>query len=154
MNKQGNFKGIFIVMILSLAIAFFWDNSSFIKNSAHSILDPTVGVLLNWNITWGMTIIILFISVIMTLAQKYGTDQETLREMKKEQKTLQEEIKKYKEHPQKNDGVAEKANGVYSQDDENKHETDDLYRNSVNLILQMVYGFFYSSRRSKILWIS
>lgn len=101
MNKRGSFKGIFIVMIISLMIAFFWDNSSFIKNSAHSILDPTVGLLLNWNITWGMTIIILFISVIMTLAQKYGTDQETLREMKKEQKTLQEEIKKYKEHPQK-----------------------------------------------------
>ena len=101
MNKEGSFKGIFIVMIISLMIAFFWDNSSFIKNSAHSILDPTVGVLLNWNITWGMVIIVLFISVIMTLAQKYATDQETLREMKKEQKSLQEEIKKYKEHPEK-----------------------------------------------------
>ena len=101
MNKEGSFKGIFIVMIISLMIAFLWNNSSFIKNSAHSILDPTVGFLLNWNMTWGMIIIVFVISVMMTLTQKYATDQETLREMKKEQKSLQGEMKKYKEHPEK-----------------------------------------------------
>lgn len=100
-GKEGSFKGIFIVMSLSLLIAFLWDNFSFIKNTAHLILDPSVGFLLNWNLTLGMTLVILFVSLIMTLAQKYGTDQNTLREMKREQKTLQEEMKKYKEHPEK-----------------------------------------------------
>ncbi|MFH1311231.1 MAG: EMC3/TMCO1 family protein [Nanoarchaeota archaeon] len=101
MNKEGSFKGIFIVMIISLLIAFLWNNSSFIKNTAHSVLDPSVGLLLNWNITWGMAIIVLIISVATTLIQKYATDQKTLREMKKEQKSLQEEMKKYREHPEK-----------------------------------------------------
>jgi uncharacterized membrane protein (DUF106 family) len=103
-GKQGGFRGIFIVMIVSLLIAFFWDTLSFIKNGAHAILNPTAGVLLNWNLTWGMIIIVLIIAIFMTLIQKYATDQETqetLREMKKEQKALQEEMKKYREHPEK-----------------------------------------------------
>ena len=100
-GKQGSFKGIFIVMIISILIAFFWDSLSFMKSGAHAILNPTAGVLLNWNLTWGMTIIVLIIALFMTIIQKYATDQETLREMKKEQKALQEEMKKYREHPEK-----------------------------------------------------
>ncbi len=101
MNKEGSFKGIFIVMLIALMIAFFWESVSWIKNAAHAVLDPTVGILLNWNLTFGMTVIIILIAILMTLVQKYGTDQKTLREMKKEQKELQAEIKKVKEHPEK-----------------------------------------------------
>lgn len=100
-GKEGGFMGIFIVMFVSLAIASLWDKVPFIKNSAHLILNPTAGALLNWNITVGMGIIILIISLFMTLIQKYCTDQKTLREMKEEQKILQEEMKKYKNHPEK-----------------------------------------------------
>ena len=88
-------------MLASLVIAFFWDKIPTIKNTAHLILDPTAGALLNWNVTYGMILIILVISLFMTLFQKYATDQETLRELKKEQKILQEEMKKYREHPEK-----------------------------------------------------
>ena len=101
MNKEGSFRGIFIVMIISLLIAFFWDSSPFIKNTVHAILNPTAGTLLNLNLTWGMIILVFLITLAMTLIQKYGTDQETLRELKKEQKILQEEAKKYREHPEK-----------------------------------------------------
>lgn len=101
MNKEGSFKGIFIVMLIALMIAFFWESISWIRGAAHAILDPTAGILLNWNLTLGMTIIIILIAVIMTLVQKYATDQKTLREMKKEQKELQEEMKKVREHPEK-----------------------------------------------------
>jgi len=101
MDKEGSFKGIFIVLIISMLIAFFWDSLSFIKNLSSSILDPTAGALLNLNLTWGMFAIIFIISVFMTFVQKYATDQETLREMKKEQKILGEEMKKYREHPEK-----------------------------------------------------
>ncbi len=101
MNKEGGFRGIFIVMIASVMIALFWDSFSVIKNFVHMLLDPTAGVLLGWNLTIGMIFIIMVISLIMTLSQKYATDQKTLREMKKEQKELQEEMKKLKGNPEK-----------------------------------------------------
>ena len=101
MNKEGSFRGIFIVMIASVMIALFWDSFSVIKNFVHMLFDPTAGVLLGWNLTIGMIFIIMVISLIMTLSQKYATDQKTLREMKKEQKELQEEMKKLKGNPEK-----------------------------------------------------
>ncbi|MEX0919968.1 MAG: EMC3/TMCO1 family protein [Candidatus Pacearchaeota archaeon] len=101
MDKEGSFRGILIVMGIAMGIAFLWDRTSFIRETAHSILDPTAGALLGWDITWGMILIVFGIAFIMTLVQKYGTDQEALREMKKEQKEVQEEMKKLKDHPEK-----------------------------------------------------
>lgn len=100
-GKEGSFKPIFFVMLASLAIAFYWDKIPAIKNSVNYILEPTAGALLNFNLTWGMLILVFIVALITTLIQKYATDQETLRELKKEQKILQEEMKKYKEHPEK-----------------------------------------------------
>ena len=100
-NKEGSFKIIFVVMLLSLVIVGLWDKVPAIKDSVHAILNPTAGYLLNANVFWGMVVIVGIISLIMTLVQKYATDQETLRELKKEQKILQEEMKKYKDHPEK-----------------------------------------------------
>ena len=101
-NKEGSFKPIVFVMIVSMVIAFFWDKIPFIKDSVHAILNPSAGwLLLNLNITLGMLVIVFIISISTTLIQKYATDQEALRELKKEQKILQEEMKKYKEHPEK-----------------------------------------------------
>ena len=101
MNKEGSFRGIFIVMFISVMIALFWESFPVVKNFVHLILDPTAGVLLQGNLTMGMLFVVLIISLIMTLTQKYLTDQKTLREMKKEQKELQEEMKKLKENPEK-----------------------------------------------------
>lgn len=101
MDKEGSFKGIFIVMAIAMAIAFLWDQLSFIKDSVHLILDPTAGALLNWNLIWGMIVIIFVIVVIMTLFQKYGTDQEELKRMKKEQKEIQKEMKELRDQPEK-----------------------------------------------------
>jgi len=101
-RKEGSFKPIIFVMIASLAIVFFWDKIPFIKDSVHAVLDPSAGWLLeNLNIALGMLIIVFIISLFTTVIQKYATDQEALRELKKEQKILQEEMKKYKEHPEK-----------------------------------------------------
>ncbi|MFH1425284.1 MAG: EMC3/TMCO1 family protein [archaeon] len=95
------FKGLFIVMIVSFAIATFWNKVPIIKDTIHLILDPSAGHLLTWNATFGMILFSIIIALFLTLIQKYTTDQETLRELKKEQKLLQEEMKKYKEHPEK-----------------------------------------------------
>lgn len=98
---KGSFRGIFIVMAISFLIATFWNSVSWIRDLAHGILDPTLGSLLGWNLTGGMIVIVFVMALITTLTQKYGTDQETIREMKKEQKALQEEMKLVKEHPEK-----------------------------------------------------
>ena len=89
------------VLIFSMAIAAYWDRSPAISGFFHSILDPVFNPLLNWNIFWGMTVIVLFISVIMTFVQKYATDQEAMKEIKKRQKEIQKEMKEYREHPEK-----------------------------------------------------
>lgn len=99
--KQGSFKPVVFVMLASMVIAFFWDKILIIKNTAHTILNPTAGFLLNMNLTYGMLFIIFAISLIMTLLQKYATDQETIRELKAEQKQLQKDMKEFKEHPEK-----------------------------------------------------
>jgi uncharacterized membrane protein (DUF106 family) len=101
MNKEGSFIPVFVVMFISLLIAFTWDKIPIISNTMHLILDPTIGVLLNWNITFGMVVVIFMISIIMTLAQKYATDQETIREIKAEQKKLQKEMDEFKEDLEK-----------------------------------------------------
>lgn len=98
---EGSFKPIIIVMLISLVIASLWDRISVIKDSIHAILDPSAGALLLWDVSWGMTIIILVVTLIVTLAQKYATDQEALKELKKEQKAIQKQMKEFKEHPEK-----------------------------------------------------
>ncbi len=100
-GKEGSFAPIFIAMGISLLVAFLWDQVTFIKIWAGYILNPTAGMLLNWNLTWGMTIIVAVISLLITIVQKYATDQKTLKEMKNEQKRLNEEAKKFRDHPEK-----------------------------------------------------
>ena len=98
---EGSFTPIIIVMLVSLVIAGLWDKVSVIKNFIHAILDPTAGALLIWDVSWGMTFVILVITLVVTLAQKYATDQEALRELKKEQKDIQKQMKEFREHPEK-----------------------------------------------------
>jgi uncharacterized membrane protein (DUF106 family) len=93
-GKEGSYTWIFIIMLVSLAIASFWNSFPIIKNSVHSVLNPTAGAILKWNLTWGMAFLVFLISLFMTLVQKYTTDQKTIREMKEEQKKLQEQLKK------------------------------------------------------------
>jgi len=100
-GKEGSFKPLIFVMFVSFLIAGFWDKIPIIKDSVHSILNPSAGALLVWNLNWGMMILVLIISLTTTLVQKYATDQKALKELRKEQKILQAEIKKYKEHPEK-----------------------------------------------------
>jgi len=99
MNKS--IKALFIVMIISLGIAFFWGRVPIIKDTVHAALDPTAGILLERNADIGILAFAAVISLFITIIQKYTTDQETLREIKKEQKLLQQEMKNYKDHPEK-----------------------------------------------------
>lgn len=100
-GKEGSFKGPVIVLLISMLIAAFWNQIGFIKNIVSAILDPTAGALLNWDVTWGMIIIIFIISAIITLFQKYATDQETLKKLKKEQKEINKKSQELKHDPEK-----------------------------------------------------
>lgn len=88
-------------MIASMAIASLWDSIPAIKIGAHAILDPSFGAILEWNLTFGMLIIVLALTFLMTLIQKYGTNQKELKEIRIEQKKIQEEMKKCRDLPQK-----------------------------------------------------
>lgn len=101
MNKEGSFTPVIIAMVISLVLAGLWNSVPVIGETVHAILNPSAGKLLDWNITYGMLILVAIIAFITTLVQKYGTDQATMRELKKEQKELQEDMKKFKEHPEK-----------------------------------------------------
>ena len=101
MDKKGSFKPIIIVMFFSLLIVWLWDKFDIIKKTAHGVLDPSVGMILNWNVTYGMIIVVFFISVIITLVQKYTTNQEEIKKLKAEQKKVNEEAKKYRDNPAK-----------------------------------------------------
>lgn len=100
-GKEGSFTPLIIFLVISMILAGLWDKVPLIKNSIHYLLDPTAGFLLNWNLNWGMLAVVFIIALITTLIQKYATDQKTLREMKKEQKEIQAQMKEFKNHPEK-----------------------------------------------------
>jgi uncharacterized membrane protein (DUF106 family) len=101
MVKESGFRTLIIIMLIPLAIAGLWDALPVIKNSVHYLLDPSAGVILNWNLTLGMTILVFILSLFTVTIQKYTTDQKTLKEIRKEQKILQKEMQKYRDHPEK-----------------------------------------------------
>lgn len=94
-------KKLLFVFAIAALVALFWKQVPIIQQTVHFVLDPTAGALLDWSLTYGMLIIVFVLSLIMTFVQKYFTDQETLKEIKKEQKLLQAEMKKYKDNPEK-----------------------------------------------------
>jgi uncharacterized membrane protein (DUF106 family) len=94
-------KWILLAVMVSFGIAWAWDKVPIIPNTTHSILDPVFGALLNWNLTMGMIIVVFILSLIMSLIQKYTTDQKALKELKADQKKLQDEMQKCKDNPQK-----------------------------------------------------
>lgn len=101
MEKKGSLKLVFIVMLASLVIVWLWDKIPQIKDFAHKILDPSVGQLFDWNITYGMLIVVFLISIVMTIVQKYTTNQEEIKRIKAEQKKINEDMKKFKDDPKK-----------------------------------------------------
>lgn len=100
-GKEGSFMPIFLVMLLAFVIAGLWDKIPIIKNSINFVLNPTAGALLTWNLNLGMLIIVFVITVLTTLVQKYATDQDTLKELRKEQKAIQKQMKEFRSHPEK-----------------------------------------------------
>jgi|SRR3989344_1904211 len=99
--KEESFLPIILIMLAPLLIASLWDKIPVIKNSVNYLLNPTAGLLLSWNLNFGMLIIVFVITLITTIIQKYATDQKTLKELKKEQKEINKQMKDLKNDPKK-----------------------------------------------------
>ena len=98
---MGTIRILVIVMIISLAMAAFWNSLPIVKQGVHYLLDPSAGRLLEFNVNLGMIIISALITLFITLIQKFTVDNETLRQLKKEQRMLSEEVKKFRDNPEK-----------------------------------------------------
>ena len=97
-------KGLYtllLVMLVSVVIASLWDSLPIIKNSVNAVLNPTFGFLIQTNLHLGFIIIVLLVTFITTLIQKYGTNQQALKAIKDEQKAMQDEMKKFQNDPKK-----------------------------------------------------
>lgn len=103
------FKSVFIVLLISMLIAIFWDSIPAIKDTVHSILDPILGKLLDYNVNIGMIVISALITLFITIIQKYTIDNETLAQLKKEQKIIAEDMKKLKDNPEKVMGLQKES---------------------------------------------
>ena len=101
---------IFLVMLLGIVVATFWESFPTIKDGVHSALDPSLGSLLDWNVTLGLLIITAVLNLITTVLHKYTTDQDLLKQIKDEQKIVQEEMKLYRStNPQKSLELSKKS---------------------------------------------
>jgi|SRR3989344_1230966 len=69
------------------------------------VLDNFVNILFSWTLKfgymWGIIIIAFILTLLTTLVYKYFTDQEALKNIKEENKKLQEEMKSHKGNPAK-----------------------------------------------------
>ncbi|MEK6847215.1 MAG: EMC3/TMCO1 family protein [Nanoarchaeota archaeon] len=101
---------IFLVMLLGIVVATFWDSFPSIKEGVHAALDPSLGALLDWNATLGLLIITAVLNLITTILHKHTTDQGLLKQIKEEQKIVQEEMKLYRSsNPQKSLELSKKS---------------------------------------------
>ena len=99
MNKGT--KILLLLMVFGFLFAGLWNKFPIIKDSIHFVLDPTAGALLDWNVNFGIIIIAAVISFCLTLIQKYTIDQDSLKELKKQQKNIREEMQKHKDNSEK-----------------------------------------------------
>jgi uncharacterized membrane protein (DUF106 family) len=100
-NKEGSFRVVFVFLLATMLIAFNWDKWTWLSDGVNSVLNPSLGALLDWNLTVGMLIIVFFVSILMTFIQKYTTNQKELKEIKKIQKELQAKQKENRHDPKK-----------------------------------------------------
>ncbi len=81
----------------------------------NTILDPVFGPILLLGPFWGIMIISLVISVLMSIIYKYMTDQKQMKQFKDDIKSYQQEMKKQKDSPKKMMEIQKKAMEVNMQ---------------------------------------
>ena len=74
-----------------------------------SLLDPVFSPLLQLHPLWGIAIISLILTWIITLVYKWVTDQKLMKELKDDIKSVQKEMKEFKDNPAKVIEIQKKA---------------------------------------------
>jgi len=64
------------------------------------VFNPVLGPLLNWSPFWGIVVLSLIITVLVTLVYKYTTNQSEMKRLKDQQKEFQKKMKELKEQPE------------------------------------------------------
>lgn len=86
---------MFLVMIIGLAFAFMWNAVPAIGSTTHAVLDPTLGKFLDLSPKINLIVFVLILTAVLTLIQKYTTNQAEMKRLKQEQKDIQQELKKH-----------------------------------------------------------
>jgi uncharacterized membrane protein (DUF106 family) len=73
------------------------------------ILNPILGPLFNWNSLVGILVVATVVTIVITLAYKYLTDQEKMKHLKGRQKEFQKEMKSHRDNPEKMMSVQKEA---------------------------------------------
>ena len=73
------------------------------------LFDPIFGPLIHWNPAVGIVVIAAVITVIITLAYKFLTDQDLMKHLKGRQKEFQTEMKSHRDNPEKMMAVQKEA---------------------------------------------
>jgi len=68
---------------------------------AYEFLNSSIGVLLKWNSFLGLGILTLILTFFIVVVYKYTTDQEALKKLRDDNIRIKEEMKTYKDNPQK-----------------------------------------------------
>jgi uncharacterized membrane protein (DUF106 family) len=97
------------IMLIGIVLASLWESVPSIKTTVHLLLDPTAGALLSWHRTSGFLLFVAFLTLITTLAQKYGTDQQAIKALREEQKLIQQQLKEHRADPAKQMELSKKS---------------------------------------------
>jgi uncharacterized membrane protein (DUF106 family) len=100
---------MFGIMLIGILAAGLWDALPAIKTGVHALLDPTAGALMTWHTTFGFVIFVAIMTLITTLVQKYGTDQNALKTLREEQQLIQAQLKEHRADPAKQMELSKKS---------------------------------------------
>ena len=94
-------RTFFLLFVITALVPILWTKIPAISQIAHALLDPLFGNWLLFHPTFGMIGITAFLSLLLSLLQKYTINQDEMRALKAQQKSLSEEMKLHKANPGK-----------------------------------------------------
>ena len=128
-------KIIITLTFIALLIASAWEKIALIKNTAHFLLDPTLGFIINWNTFWGLLIVVFVINLLTTIIHKHATDQKVLKELREKSKEIQNKMKEAQKN-QDQQKISDLSKQSFAQmSDQFKHSFSSIGYTAIPLIL-------------------
>ncbi len=128
-------KFIIILTLVALLVASAWEKIALIKNTAHFVLDPTLGFLISWHPFLGLIIVVLIINLLITIIHKYTTDQKALKEIREKNKEIQTQMKEAQKNKDQEKISALSKQSFAQMSDQFKHSFSSMGYTAIPLIL-------------------